>query len=264
MTIAIGLIGAAGRMGRALCAQVLDEPAARLAGGIDRAGHPDLGRPLSPDTALSLSDDGAALAAASDVLIDFTVPAGLERALQLALGAGRPIVVGTTGLEPQHHKLLAEAAQRIPVLWSANMSLGVTLLAALVRQAAQRLGEDWDIEILEMHHRAKIDAPSGTALMLGEAAAAGRGVSLAQNRVSVRDGITGARKAGDIGFATLRGGSVAGDHLVMFAANQERLELGHRAESRAIFARGAVRAALWLAGRPPGLYGMTDVLELPA
>ncbi|HEY4547425.1 MAG TPA: 4-hydroxy-tetrahydrodipicolinate reductase, partial [Pedomonas sp.] len=145
---------------------------------------------------------------------------------------------------------------------SANMSLGVNLLAALVKQAAARLGDDWDIEVLEMHHRHKVDAPSGTALLLGRAAAEGRGVDLEEKSVRVRDGITGARKAGDIGFATLRGGSVPGDHTVMFAAENEVIELSHHAQSRAIFARGAVRAALWLAGQKPGRYSMNDVLGL--
>ena len=148
------------------------------------------------------------------------------------------------------------------MLQTGNTSLGVNLLAALVRQAAERLDDDWDIEILEMHHRHKVDAPSGTALLLGEAAAAGRGITLADHSARGRDGITGARKAGDIGFAAMRGGSVAGDHLVVLAADQERIELGHRAESRVIFARGAVKAAQWLIGKAPGRYTMADVLGL--
>ena len=159
---------------------------------------------------------------------------------------------------------IAEAAKRAPILRAANMSVGVNLLLALTRQAAAALGPDFDIEIVEMHHRHKVDAPSGTALMIGEAAAAGRGVDLGPVSDRGRDGITGAREAGHIGFAALRGGSVAGDHLAIFAGEGERIELGHRAESRDIFARGAVKAALWAQGRKPGLYSMLDVLGLSA
>jgi 4-hydroxy-tetrahydrodipicolinate reductase len=197
MTTAIGLIGAAGRMGRALVDSIGQTPGASLAGGIDRAGHPDIGQPLSPDCPQRLGSDMTALAALADVLIDFTAPTSLAASLDAAVAAAKPIVIGTTGLESTHHRLIDSAAKTIPVLWSANMSLGINLLAALVRQAAQRLGETWDIEIVEMHHRHKVDAPSGTALLLGEAAAAGRQVTLADKRVSVRDGITGARRAGD-------------------------------------------------------------------
>ena len=239
----IGIFGAEGRMGQAI-RQVLAEMDLPYAGGIDMGGDPD------------------ALARASDVLIDFSVPAALAGNLAAARSAGVPIVIGTTGLEEAHHRLIDDAAQAIAVLQTGNTSLGVNLLAALVRQAAAALGPDWDIEIVEMHHRHKVDAPSGTALLLGEAAAEGRGITLADAAVRGRDGITGARKAGDIGFAALRGGSVAGDHSVIFAAEGERIELGHRAESRIIFARGAVKSARWLAGRPAGRYHMADVLEL--
>ena len=240
----IGIIGSAGRMGRAI-AEILDTGAgAALAGGADEG------------------EDVAALAGAADVLVDFSAPAALEANLAAAAAAGIPIVVGTTGLGDGHERLIDAAAERIAVLQSANMSLGVNLLAYLVREAAARLGPDWDIEILEMHHRHKADAPSGTALLLGRAAAEGRGVGLGAVSDRGRDGITGARTPGHIGFASLRGGSVAGDHQLIFAADGERLELGHRAESRAIFARGAVKAALWLAGKPAGRYGMADVLDL--
>jgi len=236
----IGIIGAAGRMGRAI--------AAEIGGGAVLAGGAEEG------------DDVGALARSSDVLVDFSVPAALEANLAAAADAGIPLVVGTTGLGAEHHRLLDAAAARVAVLQSANMSLGITLLAHLVREATARLGPDWDIEIVEMHHRAKIDAPSGTALLLGRAAADGRGVEL--GRISDRDGRAGARLPGRIGFASLRGGSVAGDHQLILAGEGERLELGHRAESRAIFARGAIKAALWLAGKPPGLYSMGDVLGL--
>ncbi|MFM5917647.1 MAG: 4-hydroxy-tetrahydrodipicolinate reductase [Novosphingobium sp.] len=206
--------------------------------------------------------DLAALAAASDVLVDFSSPAALEGNLDAAVAAGVPILVGTTGLEERHHWLCDHAADRIAVLQTGNTSLGVTLLAHLVREAAGRLGEDWDIEVVETHHRMKVDAPSGTALLLGEAAAHGRAIELSSHSVRGRDGITGARTAGDIGFASLRGGSVAGDHSVLFLGESERLTLSHLAENRSIFARGAVRAAQWLVGKAPGRYTMPEVLGL--
>lgn len=244
--IKIGLLGAAGRMGRAI-RDVADESGVTLVGGVDRDGA------VFGDCA-----SAAALALATNVLIDFSSPDALGSHLDVARVDGGAIVIGTTGLLPEHHRLIDVAAQDIAVLQAANTSLGVNLLAALVRQAAARLGPDWDIEVLEMHHRHKVDAPSGTALLLGQAAAQGRGVQLdapAADR-------SGARQAGAIGFATLRGGSVAGDHLVVLAGDGERVELGHRAESRAIFARGALKAAQWLAGKPAGRYSMDDVLGL--
>ena len=240
---AIGIIGSAGRMGRAIAAAA-DEAGVNVAGGIDAGG------------------DLATLAETADLLIDFSVPAALEATLSAAAAAGTPLLIGTTGLEPAHHAMIDRAAAAIPVLQTGNTSLGVTLLAALVRDAAARLGPDWDIEIVEMHHRHKVDAPSGTALLLGQAAAAGRNVELAAVADRGRDGITGARREGAIGFAALRGGSVAGDHQVIFAGEGERIELGHRAESRAIFARGAIKGALWLLGKPAGRYTMNDVLGL--
>ena len=240
---AIGIIGSAGRMGQALAAAVPDL-GATLAGGIDAGGDP-----------ATLAHDAA-------VLIDFSTPAALERTLAAARAARTPILVGTTGLSTTHHALIDAAASDIAVLQTGNVSLGVTLLAKLVRDAAARLGPEWDIEIAEMHHRHKVDAPSGTALLLGEAAAAGRGITLAEAKVADRAGLTGARSEGTIGFASLRGGSVAGDHLVIFAAEGERIEIGHRAENRAIFARGAITAALWLVGKPAGRYGMEQVLGL--
>lgn len=258
MAVKVGLIGAAGRMGVALAEAIEAQDGAVLAGAIERTGHPRIGQPILAGSDVLIRDDAAAVAAGCDVLIDFSAPAALAASLAL----GKPLVVGTTGLEASHHAAIDAAARAQPVLQSANMSLGVNLLAALVRQAAARLGDDWDIEILEMHHRHKVDAPSGTALLLGRAAAEGRGVDLEEKSVRVRDGITGPRKAGDIGFATLRGGSVPGDHSVIFAAENEVIELSHHAQSRAIFARGAVRAALWLAGQKPGRYSMKDVLGL--
>lgn len=212
--------------------------------------------------AVELRDDVRIAKRHPDVFVDFSVPEAVEPHLREARRAGKPILIGTTGLAPDHHRLIDEAAAEIPLIHAANTSLGVNLLVHLVRECAVRLGEEWDVEIVEMHHRMKADSPSGTALMLGRAAAEGRGVELDRVAERGRDGITGPREPGRIGFASLRGGSVAGEHLVMFAAEGERLELGHRAESRAIFARGAIEAALWLVGRPPGRYAMADVLGL--
>jgi 4-hydroxy-tetrahydrodipicolinate reductase len=240
---AIGIFGSAGRMGQAIAAAIPDL-GATLAGGIDAGGDP------------------AALARAADVLVDFTTPSALAANLAAARAAGTPIVIGTTGLHAHHHALIDAAAADIAVLQTGNTSLGVTLLARLVREAAEKLGPDWDVEIVEMHHRHKVDAPSGTALLLGEAAAAGRNTTLPEARVSDRAGLTGARAEGTIGFASLRGGSVVGDHQVIFAGQGERIELGHRGDDRSIFARGAVTAALWLAGKPAGRYAMNEVLGL--
>lgn len=240
---AIGIYGSGGRMGRAI-AELIPEFGARRAGGAD-AG-----------------DDPAAVAAAADVLVDFSAPSALQANLAAVRATGTPIVVGTTGLTGAHHDLINQAATEIAVLQTGNTSLGVTLLAALVREAAARLGPEWDIEIVEMHHREKVDAPSGTALLLGEAAAEGRGEALACDSVVGRAGLTGRRVEGTIGFASLRGGTVAGDHQVVFAGDGERIELGHRAETRTIFARGAIRAALWLADKPAGRYTMAEVLGL--
>jgi 4-hydroxy-tetrahydrodipicolinate reductase len=253
----IGIFGAGGRMGRAIAEAAVNDPALIIVGGTDQARA---GQDIVPG--LPITTDVAALAQASEVLIDFSVPAALAVHLAACTAARKPLIIGTTGLEPDHHRLIDEAALLIPVLQTGNTSLGVNLLAALVEQAAARLGDEWDIEIVEMHHRHKVDAPSGTALLLGEAAARGRGISLAEHSERGRDGITGARVPGAIGFACLRGGSVSGDHQVILAAEGERIEIGHRAESRAIFARGAVKAARWIATRPPGRYDMRGVLGL--
>lgn len=240
---AIGILGSGGRMGRAI-GDALASHGATLAGGIDAGGEP------------------GPLAVAADVLVDFTVPGALAANLAAARTAATPILIGTTGLNAAHHRLIDEAAAEIAVIQTGNTSLGVTLLAQLVREAAQRLGPAWDIEIVEMHHRAKVDAPSGTALLLGEAAAAGRDSMLSDVSVIGRAGLSGDRAEGTIGIASLRGGSVAGDHQVIFAGPGERIELGHRAEDRAIFAHGAITAALWLTARAPGRYTMTEVLGL--
>ena len=239
----IGIIGSQGRMGQAIAA-VLADGEHDCAGGIDHG------------------DDAGALAGQSDALVDFSAPDALGANLAAARDVGIPILIGTTGLTGEHHAAIDDAAKDIPVLQTGNTSLGVTLLAYLVGEAGAKLGEDWDIEILEMHHRHKVDAPSGTALLLGEAAADARGIDLADSSESGRDGHTGARKSGAIGFAALRGGSVAGDHSVIFAGEQERITLSHSAENRTIFARGAVRGATWLVGREAGRYTMDDVLGL--
>ena len=251
----IGIFGAAGRMGRTI-AQVALESGLEISGGTDR---PDSGDLLP---GIAITSDPLELARQSDVLIDFSVPAALAGHLDACVSARKPVLVGTTGLEAEHHGLIDKAAESIAVLQTGNTSLGVNVLAALVEQAAARLGDDWDVEIVEMHHRHKVDAPSGTALLLGEAAARGRQISLADHSDRGRDGITGARVPGTIGFAALRGGSVAGDHQVILASEGERIELGHRAESRVIFARGAVKGAIWLRSQAAGRYDMKGVLGL--
>ena len=240
---AIGIVGSAGRMGQALAAAI-DEVGETQAGGADRG------------------DDVGALAGKADALVDFSSPAALADTLDACVKAGIPLLIGTTGLSAENHAAIDAAARTIPVLQTGNTSLGVTMLAALVEQAAARLGDDWDIEIVEMHHRMKVDAPSGTAILLGEAAAKGRGIDLAANTESGRDGHTGARATGAIGFAALRGGTVAGEHSVILAGEQERITISHSAENRAIFARGAVKGARWLIGQPAGRYTMNDVLGL--
>ncbi len=230
-------------MGRAIIA-AMPEMNAVHAGGID------------------FGEDPGPIAGDSDVIVDFSAPAALEAHLAAVRAAGTPIVVGTTGLGANHHAMIDAAAADVAVLQTGNTSLGLGMLLALVRDAAAKLGSDWDIEIAEMHHREKVDAPSGTALMLGEAAAAGRGSTLAESSVVGRAGLTGARARHTRGFTSLRGGTVVGYHRVIFAGHGERLELAHRAEDRAIFARGAVRAALWLSGQPAGRYTMDQVLGL--
>lgn len=240
----IGIYGSLGRMGRAVAAAIPTTGSARYAGGAD------------------LRDDPRQLAESADVLVDFSSPHAIEPHLAAAVAARTPILVGTTGLSAAHHAAIDAAAAEIAVLQTGNTSLGIALLCRLVREAAERLDPRWDIEVFEAHHRNKIDAPSGTALMLGTAAAQGRGTSLGEVGVMDRAGLTGARAEGTIGFASVRGGTIAGDHRVLFAGDGERIELAHIAEDRAIFADGAVRAALWLANQPPGRYTMDSVLAL--
>ena len=265
--IAIGVTGCGGRMGRMLIAEIHGTEGCKVAGGIEAPGNAVLGRDLGELAGLGAlglvaGDDPAKLFAAADAVVDFTAPAATASHAEAAARAGTALVIGTTGLEAAHEAAILAAAKKIPIVRAPNMGLGVNLLLGLVRQTAAMLGDDYDIEIVEMHHRGKVDAPSGTALALGREAAAGRGVDLAAKSQRARDGIPGARRRGDIGFAALRGGDVVGDHVVIFAADGERIELTHRAGSRRIFARGAVRAAQWAVGKPAGLYGMNDVLGL--
>ena len=261
----IAIAGAAGRMGRVLTRIVHATPGLTVAGGLEPPGSNHIGAEMGAlcgiePLGVTITSDAAALLSHVDGLIDFTIPAATTALAKRAANAGIVHVIGTTGCSEAQDAEIRAAAKTARIVKSGNMSLGVNLLAGLVRRAAQALGEDFDIEIVEMHHRHKIDAPSGTALLIGRAAAEGRAIDLKARSVRVRDGHTGPRTPGDIGFATLRGGSVVGDHMAVFAGEGERIELGHRAESRDIFARGAVRAALWAKDQPPGLYTMADVL----
>jgi 4-hydroxy-tetrahydrodipicolinate reductase len=272
MTGEMGLVvvGAAGRMGQTLIRTVHSMEGARVAGAIERAGSPFLGKDAGETAGVGhlgvpITDDPLPAFARADGVLDFSAPAASVEFAGYAAQARIVHVIGTTGCSAEDDAKIAAAARHATIVKSGNMSLGVNLLAVLVREAAAALGaDDFDIEILEMHHRNKVDAPSGTALLLGEAAAEGRGVDLAGNSVRVRDGHTGVRPAGAIGFATLRGGSVVGEHSVILAGPGERVTLTHQADDRAIFARGAVKAALWARGRRPGLYSMRDVLGLGA
>ena len=260
------VVGAGGRMGGALIRAILSSPDLTLSAAVERAGSSVLGRDAGtlaglPDTGVKVTADPLPAFAGAEGVLDFTSPAASVEFAALAAQARIVHVIGTTGFSDEDIRKLDAAARHAVIVRSGNMSLGVNLLAALVRKAAAAL-PDFDIEILEMHHRYKVDAPSGTALLLGEAAAAGRHVPLAAKAVRTRDGHTGAREEGTIGFATLRGGSVVGEHSVILAGPGERLELSHKAEDRAIFANGAIRAALWGRGRMPGHYSMADVLGI--
>ncbi len=259
--------GAAGRMGRTLVRIVHESDGCILAGGIEPDGSAALGQDLGAlagigPLGVTVSSDPLELVTNADGILDFTAPEASVSLAALAAQARIVHVIGTTGFSPDDDARIEAAARHAVIVRSGNMSLGVNLLAALVKQVAATLDERFDIEITEMHHRHKVDAPSGTALLLGEAAAQGRGVTLAEKSDRGRDGHTGARKTGDIGFVSLRGGTVIGEHSVIFAGQSERIELTHRAESRDIFALGGVRAALWGRGAKPGLYSMKDVLGL--
>ncbi|MGY3584591.1 4-hydroxy-tetrahydrodipicolinate reductase [Bradyrhizobium sp. USDA 4341] len=259
--------GAGGRMGRTLTRVISETPGAVLVGALEAPGSELLGKDAGvlaglPANDVKLSADLWSISAAADGILDFTVPAATIANVAIAAERGLVHVIGTTGLSQSDDAVIRSVTNRAIVVKSGNMSLGVNLLAALVKRVAQSLDESFDIEILEMHHKSKIDAPSGTALMLGEAAAAGRKIALEQHSARGRDGLTGARRPGDIGFASLRGGTAAGDHSVIFAGPSERITLSHHAEDRALFAQGALKAALWAHGKKPGMYSMTDVLGL--
>ncbi len=263
----LAVLGAAGRMGQALTRVAAATPGCIVAGGIEVKGSPAVGRDIGEIAGIgplgvAVTDDPLPVFAHVDGVLDFTSPASTLAFAALAAQARIVHVIGTTGLSEADLARIEAAARHATIVKAGNMSLGVNLLTVLTERVAEALGPEFDIEILEMHHRHKRDAPSGTALMLGEAAARGRDVSLKDKSVRTRDGEIGPRREGDIGFATLRGGDVVGEHRVIFAGPGERIELAHIASDREIFARGAVRAALWARGKPPGLYSMRDVLGL--
>ena len=263
----IAVMGVAGRMGRELVRVAHTTPGCVLIGGTEHKGSPALGQDIGTlagvgSLGVVASDDPLELIARADAVLDFTRPKASVEFAGLAANARIIHVIGTTGFSEEDEAAIAAAARHATIIKSGNMSLGINLLAALTSKVAQALDDNFDIEILEMHHKHKVDAPSGTALMLGEAAAQGRGISHKERSVRVRDGHTGPRNRGDIGYATLRGGNVVGEHTVIFAGEGERIELTHRASDRSLFARGAVRAALWGRGKPPGLYSMRDVLGI--
>ncbi len=268
--VRIVVAGAGGRMGQALVEAVLADAGLSLAGALDIAGSPELGRDpgehIGRATGVRVTDDIAAALSGADVLIDFTRPAGTMAHVSACASRNVAAVVGTTGLGEAERGMLAQHAKTVPVMYAANMSLGINVLLSLVETAARSLGSDFDVEIIEMHHKHKVDAPSGTALRLGEAAATGLGTHLRDIAVYTREGVTGERKPGTIGFATLRGGDVVGEHTVLFVGAGERIEIGHRATSRQNFAAGALRAAHFVAARRArgevGLFDMRDVLGL--
>ena len=263
----MGVVGCGGRMGRMLLAEIAASEGCALAGGCARPGSGNVNQDVGElagvgRLGISVGDNAEKLIRDSDVVIEFTTPDATTTHAAQAAGLGRAMVIGTTGLSAAEAEAVREAARRVPIVWAPNMSLGINLLLGVVEEVARRLSPDWDVEIMEMHHRGKVDAPSGTALALGRAVAAGRKVTFEEVQQRGRDGITGPRRTGDIGFVALRGGDAVGDHHVVFAAAGERLELTHRATSRSIYAKGAVEAARWVLGRPPGLYGLKEVLGL--
>ena len=263
----MGVVGCGGRMGRMLVAEIAASEGCTLAGGCAKAGsgyiNQDIGELAGVGRlGISVGDDPEKLIRESDVVIEFTTSEATATHAAQAAGLGKAMVIGTTGLSIEEGENVRKAACKVPIVWAPNMSLGINLLLGLVEDVAHRLGPDWDVEILEMHHRGKVDAPSGTALALGRAVATGREVEFEEVQQRGRDGITGPRRTGDIGFAALRGGDAVGDHYVIFAGAGERLELIHRTTTRAVFAKGAVRAARWVVGKPSGVYGLGDVLGL--
>ena len=263
--INIGIAGATGRMGRAIIKEIVDADQLKLVAALSRRGNPSLG--MDAGTCAGVQELGIALASTIkeqtiNVFVDFSKPSALQKNLDLCVKQSTAIVVGTTGLNEQQNQLMSEAAKHIPVLYAANTSVGVNLCVALVDMASRVLGGTCDIEIIEAHHKHKVDAPSGTALLLGEAAAAAQDTDLASTGVFSREGNTGERQSGSIGFSTIRGGDIAGEHTVMFIGESERIEITHRTSDRKIFAQGALRGAIWLSKQKKGLFSMQDVLDL--
>lgn len=263
----IVITGASGRMGQTLVRLVTASDKVKLVGCVERKGHPWVGRDIGESMGgvalgVTVTDDPLEAFAKAQAVIDFTAPAATVEFAALAAQARCVHVIGTTGMEKEHLAKLEPAARHAVIVRAGNMSLGVNLLVRITQKIAAALDEDWDVEVVEAHHRMKVDAPSGTALMLGQAAAEGRGIDFDEARVSGRDGITGARKRGTIGFSAIRGGDIVGEHDVIFAAEGERVILRHVATDRALFARGALRAALWGQGQKPGQYDMMDVLGI--
>jgi 4-hydroxy-tetrahydrodipicolinate reductase len=266
--VRLAIAGAGGRMGRALLEAGAGTPGVAIAGALEMAGSPLIGRDAGDLCAaargIRVGDDVAAAVSACDVLVDFTRPAGTLAHLAACLAAKKAFVIGTTGFESAQIEAIRAGAKVIPIVLAPNFSIGVNVTLKLVDLATRALGSDYDVEVFEVHHKLKVDAPSGTALKLGEVAAAARGTTLAKDGVFARHGVTGERKAGSIGFSVARGGDIIGDHTVYFAGTGERVEITHRSSSRATYAQGAMRAAKWLSGRVPGLYDMQDVLGLRA
>jgi len=265
--IKLAVFGASGRMGRTILSCLPESEDFELKGALTIPSDPDLGKDAGSAAGVgplgaALTDDRKLVLNDAQVAIDFTLPGALEGNLEACVKSGTPLVVGTTGLGAAQHAALAAAGREIPLVYGRNMSIGVNVFLALVGQAARALGTDYDVEVLEAHHRHKVDAPSGTALAAGDAVAAARGRKLEELAVKCRDGHTGPRVPGTIGFSVIRGGDIVGEHSVMFIAPEERVEFVHRASDRRTFARGALRAARWVVGRAPGLYTMTDVLGL--
>lgn len=261
------MLGASGRMGRAILACIAELSDVKLVGAVTQTGDPAIGRDAGEAAGLKafgvpLTDDREQALHGAQVAIDFTLPAALDANVKACAAHGAALVVGTTGLEARHFKTMERAAHQIPIVYGRNMSVGVNLFMELVARAARALGPEYDVEIVEAHHRHKVDAPSGTALALGERVAAARGHKLADVAVYARHGRTGPRVPDTIGFAVVRGGNVAGDHSVIFIGPEEQIEFRHHARDRKMFARGALRAARWVAGRAPGLYSMSDVIGL--
>ncbi len=263
----VAVLGASGRMGRTVIRCLVGMDGLRLAGAVTETADPELGRDAGelcaiPALGVALSDDPAEGLRDAQVAVDFTLPTATEANVSAAVAQGSALVVGTTGLESVQMAALEAGARRIPVVYARNMSMGMAVFKDLAARAAAALDEDYDIEIVDAHHGRKVDAPSGTALELGERVAAARGQSLAAVAVHARHGQTGARERGAVGFSVIRAGNIVGDHSVLFAGAEERVELVHRAADRMVFARGALRAAGWAVGQPPGLYSMEDVLGL--